>query len=807
MANNFIIYDNYYAKTVIIHYNKITLNINGLNMIRLLILLSLMCSFLRAEILLTDDKKIFDTFDVKYLHDKSGLLTINEISKRTFTKQTTDNFTFGYRDDAVWFKFKIKNNSSKEDYILHFSEAIWKSFDLYEYKDSKWRVHKNGLSIPLKERDISDIHPAFNISVQRGQSRTFYIRGETIASQIGEFCIFSQEEYYAPSKFTVVDLYMIFAFALFTIFWLNIYSYFLTKEKIYIYYMSYTLSFIVFSAMHSGIYLLAGFAGWNEGLHFVGAVVILTLLLFSRKFLELDRNAPVINRFFNFSVVMFGAFALLILFDLPYVNELFNIYSTIFFIILFYAVVKVFMQGNTSARYYLIALIIYTPLMSLMILTFNSILEYNEFYRHLFLLGAFIEIIFFTLILAGRYRTINLQKMKLQEELLYEKESQKQILQEQIESKTKDIQEIINKFEFATESALAGYWEFNLDTKKSFFSSGWYRFLGYNADDISNLQDSSGQAIAERIIHKDDQEKVKNATKDYLSKKTDVYNVEFRVLHKDDHYSWVKAVGSVYGNKFFGFHIDIDDIYKMNIQLMEQSKLAAMGEMLNNIAHQWRQPLSVISTGVTGLMLKKEMGMLEDEEFYNTCNYINENAQYLSQTIDDFRNFIRGDTKKVRFDLKNDTDSFIKLINSSVKKYHIKIILDLQEHIKVKGYPNELIQCFINIFNNSKDALVENNIDEEERFLFITQQVENDILLITFKDNAGGIDENILQNIFEPYFTTKHKSQGTGLGLHMTYNMIVTHMRGRIEAVNEEYEFNGKQYKGAKFKITLPLKI
>ena len=781
--------------------------IKRLKMARLLILLSFICSFLSADIVLGDDKKLFDDFNIEYFHDQTGLLTIDEISKTTFTKKTSNNFTFGYRDDAVWFKLKIKNDSSKKDYILHFSEAIWQNFDLYEYKNSKWQVRKNGLDVPLKKRDITDVHPAFGISVPAGSSAVFYIRGKSIASQIGEFWIFARDEYYSPSKFTVPDIYMIFAFSTFTIFLLNLYSYYLTREKVYIYYISYVFAFILFSAMHSGFYLLFGFPGWNQGLHFIGALVILSLLLFSKRFLELEKNIPKVNIFFNISAFVFASFALMILLDIRNIAVWFNIYSTVFFFVLFYAAVRVLLLGNVSAKYYLMALILYTPLMSLMILTFNSLLEYTMFNRHSFLLGAFIEILFFTLILSSKYRVLNLQKLQLQEEILQSRESKEKELQKQISQKTKDIREIINKFEFATDNALAGYWEINLDNKEIYFSKGWYRFLGYKKDDIDDIKNIPQTTILEKIVHKDDAGRVKQAAEDYLKGKRSDYDIEFRVRHKDGSYSWVKAVGSLYGNKFFGFHIDVDDIYKINSQLLEQSKLASMGEMINNIAHQWRQPLSVISTGVTGLIVKKEMNMLNDEEFFNTCNYINENTQYLSQTIDDFRNFIKGDTKKVRFDLKNDTDSFIKLVDSSIKKYHMQVILELKEHIKVKGYPNELIQCFINIFNNSKDALVEKKIDEEERYLFISQKVVNDLLVITFKDNAGGIDENIIQNIFEPYFTTKHKSQGTGLGLHMTYNMIVNHMKGTITVSNEEYEFNSKSYRGAKFVITIPLEI
>ena len=235
--------------------------------------------------------------------------------------------------------------------------------------------------------------------------------------------------------------------------------------------------------------------------------------------------------------------------------------------------------------------------------------------------------------------------------------------------------------------------------------------------------------------------------------------------------------------------------------LAEQSKMAAMGEMIGNIAHQWRQPLSVISTSSTGMLLQKEYGLLTDEEFIKSCNSINDNTQYLSKTIDDFKNFIKGDRTKKEFLLKKGMESFLNLINGSAKAHNINIILNFEESVILNGYENELNQCMINIFNNAKDALIDNNI--KDKFIFLSTSIKNDKIIITIKDNAGGIPQDILPHIFEPYFTTKHQSQGTGLGLHMTYNMIIEGMNGTIEANNKTYVYQNNEYVGAEFIITL----
>ena len=290
---------------------------------------------------------------------------------------------------------------------------------------------------------------------------------------------------------------------------------------------------------------------------------------------------------------------------------------------------------------------------------------------------------------------------------------------------------------------------------------------------------------------------------DYLvesSQLTHYVTIEYKGTIHDYIISGAKLNG--HGDTLITLHNITEQLRKDKL-LFEQSKLASMGEMIGNIAHQWRQPLSIISTSATGMQIQKEYGILDDEKLHSGCETINENAQYLSKTIDDFRNFIRGDREKKEFNLKEDIQSFLQLVESTTKAFHIKVILELEDNVMIHGYPNELIQCFMNIFNNSKDIL--KDIDEHDRYIFIKTYRENSQIIIKIKDNAGGIPAEVLPKIFEPYFTTKHQSQGTGLGLHMTYNLITDGMKGTIIAHNVKYIYEDKGYTGAEFVITLPL--
>ncbi|MDD2887491.1 MAG: PAS domain-containing sensor histidine kinase [Aliarcobacter sp.] len=235
--------------------------------------------------------------------------------------------------------------------------------------------------------------------------------------------------------------------------------------------------------------------------------------------------------------------------------------------------------------------------------------------------------------------------------------------------------------------------------------------------------------------------------------------------------------------------------------LIQQSKLASMGEMIANIAHQWRQPLSIISTSATGIKIQKELGMLDDDSEIKALDCINENAQYLSNTIEDFRDFFKKSKIKSLINLDDLLEKTLKLILTRLKNKEITIVKSSLD-VEFETYEREMIQVIMNIINNSIDAF--ENKDYDKFIFFETKKFENKIV-IKIKDNAGGIDEHIINRIFEPYFTTKESKQGTGIGLYMCNEIIVKHLNGKIFVVNESFDYLGKTYKGSQFTIEIPL--
>ena len=249
--------------------------------------------------------------------------------------------------------------------------------------------------------------------------------------------------------------------------------------------------------------------------------------------------------------------------------------------------------------------------------------------------------------------------------------------------------------------------------------------------------------------------------------------------------------------------LEIQKNNEQNKLIFEQTKLASMGEMIGNIAHQWRQPLSIISTSISSMMIEKEMGILSDENFEKRSQAIIDTTSYLSSIIDNFKNYINSDKKQSIFSLQKNIDNFLHIMELAIKNNHIEVIVDIQKDININGYSNELTQAIINIFNNSVDALIQN--DQKQRYIFIEGYSKDNMAVITIKDNAGGIKDDIMTKIFEPYFTTKHQSQGTGLGLSMTYKLIVEGMNGTVDVKNVSFEYNGLNHKGVQFNIIIPL--
>ena len=242
----------------------------------------------------------------------------------------------------------------------------------------------------------------------------------------------------------------------------------------------------------------------------------------------------------------------------------------------------------------------------------------------------------------------------------------------------------------------------------------------------------------------------------------------------------------------------VEELRQKDSEVLNQSKMAALGEMLTNIAHQWRQPLSIISTCSSAVNYCLDFGGMDKKEIKENLNNINEYCNELSKTIDSFSNYINNEKTQKTISIENQIKLTESLVSSSLKADGIELIDDIdydKEHL-ITAIENDLSQGIINIINNAQNALVENK-DYDNRWIKMSSSVENDTYTLYIEDNAGGIPEDIIDKVFEPYFTTKFKSQGKGLGLSMSYKIITENLKGTVGVENSE--------NGAVFILKLPL--
>jgi len=238
---------------------------------------------------------------------------------------------------------------------------------------------------------------------------------------------------------------------------------------------------------------------------------------------------------------------------------------------------------------------------------------------------------------------------------------------------------------------------------------------------------------------------------------------------------------------------EIEKNKQQQLLMLHQSRLAQMGEMISMIAHQWRQPLNSLSMLNQSIVLKYNRDKLDEKFIIYFKENSNKQIQGMSKTIDDFRDFFKPEKEKVEFCINDVLNDTLEMVKPIFCQNQIDIKFDIKKEFKIIGYQNELGQAILNIVNNAKDALVENEIKNKQIIINLTQDDKS--IVLTIKDNAGGILQNIIDKIFDPYFSTKDEKNGTGLGLYMAKMIIEEHMDGKLSVSNDE--------DGAKFTIKL----
>ena len=229
--------------------------------------------------------------------------------------------------------------------------------------------------------------------------------------------------------------------------------------------------------------------------------------------------------------------------------------------------------------------------------------------------------------------------------------------------------------------------------------------------------------------------------------------------------------------------VRLNELREKDLMMIRQSRQAAMGEMIGNIAHQWRQPLNSVAVIIQDLVDAWGFGEITRDYIIEKVNLGMSIINHMSNTIDDFREFFSPDKKPGEFRLDEQITKTINILKDMFTSQGIKIKTDM-DAITITSYSREFSQVLINILNNAKDAILQNQI--ENALIMITLKTEGDKIIFTVSDNAGGIADDIIDKVFDPYYTTKQTSNGTGVGLYMSKNIIEKHIKGKIIAGNTE---------------------
>jgi len=362
-----------------------------------------------------------------------------------------------------------------------------------------------------------------------------------------------------------------------------------------------------------------------------------------------------------------------------------------------------------------------------------------------------------------------------------------------------------NRFEFAINSSRDGFWDYDVKNQEFYLSSGWKKRLGFEEDEVVTylkyleLIPDEHRFNHHQSMH-DMLDEYEQDNLEYIH-----FRIRYTLITKAGEKILIEDVGDAFFDedktpmRITGFHRDITDQERQAKMIESQNRVAAMGEMIGNIAHQWRQPIGAINNVLNDLEFDIDLEELTEvpaTQYLEVSAKVKEYTAHLSKTIDDFRSISSDEKVKSNFFITDVLEAAYSIVSVEYEEKNINFTItrDGECNCEFTGYKRELMQVIINILNNAKDILLEKEISNPRVVITLTKDDTN--IKIMIHDNAGGIPDAIKEKVFDPYFTTKHESVGTGIGLYMSKKIITEHFSGSLHVENED--------DGAKFTIEIP---
>ena len=395
------------------------------------------------------------------------------------------------------------------------------------------------------------------------------------------------------------------------------------------------------------------------------------------------------------------------------------------------------------------------------------------------------------ILFSGTHTDVTKEKM-LEQELIELNNS----LEKKVDEKVKELQKSKHYYEEMVENLSDWIWEVDTDGVYTYCNKIVYDFIGYTSSEVIGK-------TAFDFMTPEEAAKIGKIFGSYVSKKQFFSNLENKNIHKDGHTVIFNTSGMPILDEeknllgYRGINRDITEVNKLKKekdyhkeQMFQQSRMAQMGEMISMIAHQWRQPLGAISSTSIDLNMKIELETFNLEQdkgreecqayFTNALNDIDEFVKSLTNTIDDFRNFYKPNKKSDTIKLEEICIKSLSVMKTSLINNNVNVIENYFCEDKLEIYTNEMIQVVLNILKNAQDNFLEKDIKEP----YIKISTNDKVLSIC--DNGGGIPDDIIDKIFDPYFSTKDEKNGTGLGLYMSKMIVEEHHNAKLEVENTD---------------------
>jgi nitrogen-specific signal transduction histidine kinase len=722
----------------------------------------------------------FSFLNAEYLvyEDINGNKTLDYIKKNQHSIfKKTDKPSLAATQSTIWLSITLENNSNyTSSQYIRFREAFLYKIELHDENN----ILKGGSSLSFKNKQLPYVTDTFEIELEQNSTKTVFVRILPKYNSTYAYDIFKSYNEVEKHNNFYENIFMIYLSTMTLILISALIIFYIFREKLFIYYIYFIFITIVFQIFHSGYILMyVDIPNLVKYAEILALGVLISSTLFIRRFFkEQVKKYPFSKFLFQTILIMSSLGIVLLLFNFNYYVDLFIELVIINFglvsLILF--VVYMIIKKVKYSLFIFIGMFTFINTSMYCALYFTGIID-TSYGLVAMQIGSIIEsFAFLSLILFRIYNRIHTEKNKSEE--YAQKLNEMQILAKMgiwtynVNNDTLHLDESARKIYEIDKDVISFNHLFNL----------------IHPEDRSNMLKIKEQALLKQNIHEFEFRLILNSN---------ISNLKYISIHwqfsynKDNKLSYINGYIINKTEKVLAQK----KLENQQLLIMQQQKLAQQGEMLSMIAHQWRQPLTALSATTNTLLLKNMVGeKIRSEELHDELNLISTYTNHLSSTIDDFRNFFKAEKEKTTVSFEELADRSINIIKLSLETNGIKIFKNYNCKKRVATYENEVRQVILNIFKNAEDALIERKIKDKK--IFIETKEDDDYIVLSINDNAGGIKEELIDKIFEAYFSTKKNKDGTGLGLYMSRTIINKHCEGNLEVSNNKH--------GAVFTIKIP---